>query len=173
MHKWDSNHDGVNENWYITVNLRSMNEVEEELIEEEPTEDITNLSLAQLDSHAAAVIQADPRGNEAFDATVAVPTSDALYIQVQAKEYLYELDYQHITGSKTYQVTVTRSYKLIKGVKDEVTGEVKEVSKTVPVSKTYQIVRPYDFYLVQSRCIFLKSSSDRKWRLTQWHANTV
>ncbi len=159
MHKWDSNHDGVNENWYITVNLRSMNEVEEELIEEEPTEDITNLPLAQLDSHAVVVIQADPRGNEAFDATVAVPTSDALYIQVQAKEYLYELDYQHITGSKTYQVTVTRSYKLIKGVKDEVTGEVKEVSKTVPVSKTYQIVRPYDFYLVQRLGVFSLSQA--------------
>jgi hypothetical protein len=153
-HLWDSDGNGSPEPWYITVNLRSMNEVEEELIEEEPSEDITNLPLAQLDSHAAAVIQADPRGNEAFDASVAVPTSDTLYIQVQAKEYLYELDYQHITGSKTYPVTVTRSYKLIKGVKNEVTGEVKEVSKTVPVSKTYQIVRLYDFYLVQKLGVF-------------------
>jgi hypothetical protein len=159
MHKWDSNHDGVKENWYITVNLRSMNEVEEEHIEEEPTEDITNLPLAQLDSHAAAVIQADPRGNEVFDASVAVPTSDTLYIQVQAKAYLYELDYQHITGSKTYPVTVTRSYKLIKGVKNQLTGEVKEVSKTVSVSKTYQIVRPYNFYLVQRLGVFSLSQA--------------
>lgn len=159
MHKWDSNHDGVNENWYITVNLRSMNEVEEELIEEEPTEDITNLPLAQLDSHAVAVIQADPRGNEAFDATVAVPTSDDLYIQVQAKEYLYELDYQHITGIKTYPVTVTRSYRLIKGVKDELTGEVKRKTKRVSVSRTYQIERPYDFYLVQSLGVFSLSQA--------------
>ena len=35
MHKWDSNKDGVAEEWYITVNLRAMEDVIEEITQEE------------------------------------------------------------------------------------------------------------------------------------------
>ena len=154
LHKWDSDHDGVNEDWYITVNLRSKNSVGETFIEEGPEEDIEQLPLQQMQGHGIGIIQADPRGGEAFDATLAVPTSEPLYIQVQAKEYLYEMEYQQIKGSKTYPVTVTRTYVLIKGVEDELTGKIKEVSKTVPVSKSYQISREYSFYLIQKLGVF-------------------
>jgi len=153
MHKWDSNKDGVAEEWYITVNLRAMEDVIEEITQEEE-EDRVDIPSSQLDSQATAVIQADPRDNEAFDASVAVPASDPLYVQIQGMEYLHALDYQHVYGTKNYSVTVSRRYKLVKGVKDKETGEVRRVSRTTTRSKTYAIPRTYDFYRIENLSVF-------------------
>ncbi len=163
MHEWDSNKDGVLEDWYITVNLRSKSEAgfkqEEDIDDIGQVENVTESVTSDMSSQGQVIIQGDSRGNEAFDASVAIPTSENMYVQVQGKEYLFDKEYKQVQGTKSYNVTAVRTYRLTRGVEDKETGEVTERTKTVRRRKTYSVKRDYNFYIIQKLGVFALDKS--------------
>ena len=49
-------------------------------------------------------------GSEKFDVTRGIPTSEDLYANVLAKEYLFQHRWVNMTGTVTYTVKVKRVY---------------------------------------------------------------
>ncbi|MEW4425993.1 DUF5704 domain-containing protein [Paenibacillus pabuli] len=67
---------------------------------------------AQMDPKASAVIKADQRDNEMFDVLLGIPTSESLYGNVLANNYLHQYKFQEKLGTCTYDLTVHRDYTL-------------------------------------------------------------
>ncbi len=168
MHKWDSNHDGIKENWYITVNLRAKDEVIPE--EGTTTETSTSTGTSGTATLGDTCIAADERGAEKFDVTKGIPTSEDLYATVIASEYVHNEDYRNVSGSITYKVTVSKTYKLYKwdshdkhvdtdgdGVKDDWKGGWD--SKTETASNTYDVIRNYRFHMIDKLSVYSLSSA--------------
>jgi len=155
MHLWDSRGDGKLEKWYITVNLRSKNEFKDRV-------EIEDKNQSQQAVVSDVMIGADQRGAELFNVTEGMPTSEDLYIQARADEYMYHSNYKKITGSMTYTVTIEKEYLLWKWDRDKNSrdkngdgdkndpGERKGgwCSKLVKLAKTYPVKRQYSYYTI-------------------------
>ncbi len=114
-----------------------------------------------MSAEATAVIQADPRGNEAFNTLDGIPTGEKVYIQVHAKSYLSNISYVQKSGTKYYTVTVSKKYKLKwkedKGdYNEEGQWEEKWMNKkdTKTIRKTYTIPRTYAYWEIAQLEIF-------------------
>ncbi|WP_256719741.1 DUF5704 domain-containing protein [Paenibacillus glucanolyticus] len=59
---------------------------------------------------ASAVIRADQRDREMFDVLQGIPTSESLYGNVLANDYLHQYKFQEKLGVCVYDLTVTRDY---------------------------------------------------------------
>ncbi|KQY91030.1 hypothetical protein ASD24_24860 [Paenibacillus sp. Root52] len=66
----------------------------------------------KMTPNASAVIKADQRDREMFDVLLGIPTSESLYGNVLANEYLHQYKFQEKVGVCTYDITVTRDYTL-------------------------------------------------------------
>lgn len=79
-----------------------------------------------------AVLQAEERGAEVFDAEQGIPAEEPLYCNGWAREYLRSYEYKNIQGKKIYPIKVSRTYHLhwteTRTYTDEETGELKEKS---------------------------------------------
>lgn len=99
---------------------------------------------------------ADTRGAERFDVLQGIPTSESLYVQANAKAYLYRNKFTEIKGTKTYPITVSRTYTLrwteyVSGPPDS-EGNPTRVpvsrSDTQTVTKSYTVERKYSYWLI-------------------------
>jgi len=165
MHKWDSDGDGVDENWYITVNLRSKNEVKDSvsiLDSIKPIQEpISSQTMAQL---GPSKVGSNQVNQEIYDVSQGIPATEDLYVNIRAGQYLSNESYNHISGSLTYSVTVNQPYvrwrwndtkysKDLNGDGDRLDpGEVWGGwdSRRDVVSKTYDVSRPYSYYLLKA-----------------------
>ena len=59
-----------------------------------------------MDPSVRGVLKADDRGSAKFDVTRGIPTSEDLYANVLAKEYLFQHRWVNMTGTVTYTVKV-------------------------------------------------------------------
>lgn len=66
----------------------------------------------QMNPSASAVIKADQRDSEKFDVLLGIPTSESLYGNVLANNYLHQYKFQEKLGICTYDLSVTRDYTL-------------------------------------------------------------
>ncbi|MHA0857369.1 DUF5704 domain-containing protein [Paenibacillus sp. CMAA1364] len=110
-----------------------------------------------LDPVVTAKIQADSRGNEAFDVLQGIPTSESLYGNVLARSFLYQDEFVQMTGKCTFNVSVKKDYTLTwdpgkpgqdaQGRPITLPDPKREVE-----SKTYeyQIERPYSFWTIEN-----------------------
>lgn len=106
---------------------------------------------------AYAVLQAEKRDAEVFDAEKGIPGEEPLYANGWCRRYLRSYEYKKIQGEKLYPVTVKRTYHLSWTEKrvytDEETGELKE--KLVPrsreqtVSKVVYAARKYTYWQIE------------------------
>lgn len=109
-----------------------------------------------MDASASAVIKADARGAERYDVLKGIPTSESLYVNASAKSYLYRNKFTEVKGTKTYPITVSRTYSLywteyVPGPPDS-----KGNPTTVPVSRSatqtvtqnYTVERKYSYWLI-------------------------
>lgn len=119
------------------------------------------LEAQVMDSSASAVIKADIRGGEKFNVLDGIPTSESLYGNVLAKNYLYHNKFVKMAGKCTIQVNVQRSYNLTWDPGKEVTDE-QGVTHTEPdpqsateqLTKTYSIERPYSYWVVDQLQVY-------------------
>lgn len=95
---------------------------------------------------ATGVIRADDRGAEKFVATLGVPTTESLYGEVKATEYL--LGYRLIkkVGLKTYPVTVTKKYILEWDGEKKADGKVEKLTEEVEVKQIVDVDRAYGYW---------------------------
>ncbi|WP_145142282.1 DUF5704 domain-containing protein [Paenibacillus sp. Y412MC10] len=64
----------------------------------------------KMNPNASAVIKADQRDREMFDVLLGIPTSESLYGNVLANNYLHQYKFQEKLGTCKYDLTVTRDY---------------------------------------------------------------
>ncbi|WP_105619067.1 DUF5704 domain-containing protein [Vallitalea okinawensis] len=134
------------------------------------------------------IIQADDRGLEQFDTTQAIPSSEDIYVNTFGDEYICEYQFIQRSGTKSYDITVKRTYDLswsetrtrsvtdyhIKpcedsdddGVKDTCPGHkdtetyTVNLSDTQTVSKTYTVTRNYSYYEIDYLSLYGLLQSD-------------
>ncbi|MGG0824651.1 DUF5704 domain-containing protein, partial [Paenibacillus turicensis] len=70
------------------------------------------VSGKELSPNVSAVILADQRGSEQFNVLQGIPTSETLFGNVFAKNYLYQNKFVQITGKCTFEVTVNKTFTL-------------------------------------------------------------
>jgi hypothetical protein len=122
----------------------------------EPPHNGSEQQREDMDASASAVIKADVRGAERFDVSKGIPTSESLYVNARAKAYLYRNQFTEIKGTKTYPITVSRTYSL--SWTEYVSGppDSKGNPTTVPVprsdsqtvTQSYTVERKYSFWLI-------------------------
>jgi len=110
-----------------------------------------------MDPVVTAMIRADARGSEQFDVLQGIPTTESLYGNVFARNYLYQDEFVQMTGSCTFTVSVNKEYTLKwdpgKPGKD---SQGKPITVPDPQSDTesrtyqYKIVRPYAFWKIKN-----------------------
>lgn len=113
----------------------------------------------------AAVIKADERHNEIFDVTKGIPTSEELYVNVFGKQYVFDYDFIEETGTRSYLVTLTKTYNLTWQVDNGqyvIDSDGRSVwdsdwdSKTdsVVITKSYDVSRDYSFWMIKELSIY-------------------
>ncbi|GIO31448.1 hypothetical protein J2TS6_25890 [Paenibacillus albilobatus] len=111
-----------------------------------------------MDPNVSAVIKADSRGSEKFDVLQGIPTSESLYGNVKAKEYLYQNAFTQMKGVCTFEVKVKKTYILEwdpgkkvpnpdgKGTHEEPDPQREPVEREY----AYTIQRPYSFWKIDN-----------------------
>lgn len=97
------------------------------------------------------VLRADIRGAERFIAPLGVPTTESIYGQVTAKEYLLGYRFVKKVGKEPFTVNVTRNYvlKWYSATPDKAGGKVL-VTETVPVTQQITIERSYGYWEIEN-----------------------
>lgn len=117
------------------------------------------VSAAVMDPSATGKIRADNRGSEKFDVLQGIPTSETLYANVLAKEYLYKNKFVEMVGTCTYPVKVVGTWHKTwtekkDGPKDPITGVVTKLDdpkeKDVSFEKEHQIKRNYSYWQIDN-----------------------
>ncbi|MCW3793932.1 DUF5704 domain-containing protein [Paenibacillus sp. LS1] len=110
-----------------------------------------------MNPRTSAVIKADNRGAEKFDVSKGIPTSETLFGQVNALNYLFKNEFANYTGSCTYKVTVTKLYIKVKQI-PAVPGTgpnnpgtpAREERTPEPVTKEIEVKRNYSYWQVDN-----------------------
>lgn len=137
----------------------------------------TPIQNTNMNPNVSGVIRADNRGAETFEVTKGIPTSEDLYINVMAKQYLHSYEYSNITGNKSYSVNVGKTYNLVweedhghtvsgtsycSGCKEDEDGEKYcdghyysywspnwvTMTDSVPVTNNYTVTRSFSYYII-------------------------
>lgn len=99
-----------------------------------------------MDPMVSAMIKADRRGSEMFDVAQGIPTSESLYGNVFALNYLSQHTFTEYTGECTYQISVKRTYKL--------KWDHGEKRDTKNVNYSFNIQRPYSFWKIDQLAVY-------------------
>lgn len=111
-----------------------------------------------MDPNVSAVIKADSRGSEKFDVLQGIPTSESLYGNVKAKEYLYQHAFTQMKGVCTFEVKVKKTYilewdpgKTVPNPDGKGSHEEPDPQReTEDREYTYTIQRPYSFWKIDN-----------------------
>ncbi|WGV33236.1 DUF5704 domain-containing protein [Paenibacillus polymyxa] len=113
-----------------------------------------------LDPMTSGVIKADQRGASRFDVAKGIPTSESLYGNVLARNYLFQNTYQQLKGECTYNVKLKRTYDLEwEDINDTRHMKVVEYYK-------YEIVKPYSYWVIDNLEVYgIKNAQLRNYAL--------
>lgn len=125
-------------------------------------EDGRTITGAQMSPAATGMIKADQRGSETFDVLQGIPTSESLYGNVLAQNYLYQDKFQEKIGTCTYELTVSREYNFTwdpgkKIPSPDGEGEVDAPDpQTATESKDYpvKVERKYSYWVIDTLGIY-------------------
>ena len=123
-------------------------------------EDTREREFEEIDP--TAVIQADSRGNEAFDVTEGIPGTESLYANVITSKYLSSYVFTRKYGTKIYPVNVKKTYHLTWTTEhteyDEngqpISTTTEHHSQDVPINRTYMINREYSYWEITSLAVY-------------------
>lgn len=104
-----------------------------------------------MDPAASGMLRADNRGAELFDVQQGIPTSENLFANVLALNYLYQNQFANMTGEVTYKVDVRKTYLKTWTVPSE-DPEVPPLpmSKTEIVQEQVTVKRPYSYWQIDN-----------------------
>ncbi|MFT4143304.1 MAG: DUF5704 domain-containing protein [Mobilitalea sp.] len=93
------------------------------------------------------VIRADIRNSEKFTVTLGIPTTESLYGQVVARDYLLGYSFEKKVGVENYKITVSKDYILKWNTATPLgSGGPKTVTETVTVEQTVIVPRAYGYW---------------------------
>lgn len=110
----------------------------------------TIMNKSDLDPNARGVIKADNRDAERFDVLKGIPTSESLYTNAIADNYLFNQSWAQMTGKTTYDCNVTLTYErewTIPG--PEVCPPEGACSPGPPVKTGDTVTKPYNFQITR------------------------
>mgnify|MGYP002269007164 CR=1 FL=1 len=118
----------------------------------------TIMSMNDLDPNANGVIKSDNRDNETFNVLKGIPTSESLYINAFAENYLFKQAWAKMSGKVTYNCNVTILYDrewTVPGPEecddDGCTpGPPVPANDTVPKPYNFQITRDYSYWKINN-----------------------
>lgn len=117
-----------------------------------PEQIVDRMDSNLANPNTSGIIKADARGNELFEVTDGIPTTEDLYVNVFSRDYLHNYLFHKIRSTRKYRVTIERTYHLkwtVLGAADEFGHqEVIPMSETTTVTKYYQIEREYYYWCV-------------------------
>ncbi len=110
-----------------------------------------------MDPAVTGELKADNRGSEKFDVSKGIPTSEDLYANVFAKNYLFQNKWANMTGQVTFTVTVKKVYHktwTVPGVPSSGPGDPGTapvpMQMDVPVTKDMTIKRDYSYWQIDN-----------------------
>ncbi|MBP1903704.1 hypothetical protein J2Z32_000316 [Paenibacillus turicensis] len=110
-----------------------------------------------LEPAVRAEIKADTRGGEQFNVLQGIPTSESLYGNVFAKNYLYQNKFVQMTGKCTFEVTVNKTFTLqweetttVTDANGNSTEKTETKTKPQTVTKTYEVERPFSYWIIDN-----------------------
>ncbi|WP_413374503.1 DUF5704 domain-containing protein [Paenibacillus taichungensis] len=110
----------------------------------------TTMNMSDLDPNANGVIKADNRGAEKSDVLKGIPTSESLYTNAFADNYLFKQAWAKMTGKTTYDCNVTITYVrewTIPG--PEVCPPKGACSPGPPIKTGDSVTQPYNFQITR------------------------
>ncbi|GAS85332.1 unknown protein [Paenibacillus amylolyticus] len=118
----------------------------------------TIMSMNDLDPNSNGVIKSDNRDNETFNVLKGIPTSESLYTNAFADNYLFKQAWAKMSGKVTYNCNVTISYDrewTVPGPEecddDGCTpGPPVPANDTVPKPYNFQITRDYSYWKINN-----------------------
>lgn len=118
----------------------------------------TIMSMNDLDPNTNGVIKSDNRDNETFNVLRGIPTSESLYTNAFADNYLFKQAWAKMSGKVTYNCNVTISYDrewTVPGPEecddDGCTpGPPVPANDTVPKPYNFQITRDYSYWKINN-----------------------
>lgn len=118
----------------------------------------TKLNGRYMDPEVTAKILADQRGSEMFDVLQGIPTSESLYGNIFARNYLYQNTFVNMTGTCTFDVNVEKTWTLRWDPKkpgpngpDGKPTEVPDPQEDEEVvTQRYTVVRPYSYWVIDN-----------------------
>ena len=114
-----------------------------------PLADSANLEFSTFTN--TGVIRADVRGTERFTATAGVPTTESLFGEVTALEYLLGYRFEKKVGITYYTVTVSNDYILQWKTATPVSaGGPQAKTETVNIKQSFSVPRAYGFWEIEN-----------------------
>ncbi|WP_342571601.1 DUF5704 domain-containing protein [Paenibacillus sp. FSL R5-0749] len=118
----------------------------------------TIMSMNDLDPNANGVIKSDNRDNETFNVLKGIPTSESLYTNAFADNYLFKHAWAKMSGKVTYNCNVTISYDrewTVPGPEECDDdgcrpGTPVPANDTVPKPYNFQITRDYSYWKINN-----------------------
>lgn len=97
-----------------------------------------------LDDTPKAVVKSD-----IYEVTKAIPSTEDIYTEVTAKQYLYAFNAKNYAGQKSYSVTITQDLTVVSADDPDV------VISTTPLSKTVTVYRNYSYWTIDSFALYV------------------
>ncbi|WP_455718426.1 DUF5704 domain-containing protein [Anaerosporobacter sp.] len=149
------------------VKFVAMYRIESDEIEEIPAE---AKEVEFEEPEPVAVVKADERGNEQFNVEDGIPSSEKLYVNVFATDYLISYRFIKKVGIKKVPVNVEKTYTLKWDkeiqVKDPITGKDKVTyepqSDTTTKLETVYLERAYGYWIIDRLNVFSLTSAEVK-----------
>ncbi|MEB9896264.1 DUF5704 domain-containing protein [Bacillus cereus] len=117
----------------------------------------TPVEAKVMDPKVTAKILADSRGNEQFDVSLGIPTSESLFGNTFALNYLFQNKFVPMSGTCTYEVPVSKTFiKTWSETRERPDGTTytEEMSEPEVVSDTITVERPYSYWVIENLDVY-------------------
>ena len=114
------------------------------------------LSDQVMDPSVSGKLRADMRGNERFNVLMGIPTSEDLYANVLANEYLFKQQWANMRGNVTYDVDVIKTFNKVWTIEGEEATETDPGTPDIPmrvpehVKETITVTRDYAYWQIDN-----------------------
>lgn len=130
----------------------------------------TTMNMSDLDPNATGIIKSDNRGNKTFNVLKGIPTSESLYTNAFADNYLFKQAWTKMSGKVIYDCNITISYDrewTVPGPQvcnDDGCRDGTPIPKndTVPKPYNFQITRDYSYWMISNLEVYKLAKATMK-----------